>query len=114
MRVTIKIPTALRQFTDGHSESQLEARTVAQALAQLTSTYPELRPHLYRDGSELRNFINVYLNTEDIRHQQRLDTPVKDGDVVTIVPSIAGGATSLEIGTGDSLQGRSSRQSVLC
>ncbi len=101
MRVTIKIPTALRQFTDGHSESQLEARTVAQALAQLTITYPELRPHLYRDGNELRNFINVYLNTEDIRHQQRLDTPVKEGDVVTIVPSIAGGATTLEeIGSG--------------
>jgi len=92
---------ALRQFTDGHSESQLEASSVAQALAQLTSTYPELRPHLYRDGNELRNFINVYLNDEDIRHQRRLDTPVKDGDVLTIVPSIAGGATTFEeIGTG--------------
>ncbi len=94
MPVTITIPTALRQFANEHSELQVDARTVGQALAQLTSAHRELRQHLYRNGNELRNFINVYVNDEDIRHLQRLETAVKEGDVVTIVPSIAGGAVT--------------------
>jgi molybdopterin synthase sulfur carrier subunit len=113
MPVTIKIPAALRQFTEGHSESQLEARTVGQALAQLTCTYADLRPHLYRDENELRNFINVYVNDEDIRHQHRLDTPVNDGDIVTIVPSIAGGTSTLEQGRPEN-SSISSVDSALC
>ena len=94
MPVTITIPTALRQFANEHSELRVDAKTVGQALAQLTSAHRELRQHLYRNGDELRNFINVYVNDEDIRHLQRLETPVKEGDVVTIVPSIAGGAVT--------------------
>ncbi len=92
MPITITIPTALRQFSDQCSELELEARTVGQALVQLTTAHPELRHHLYRNGNELRNFINVYVNDEDVRHLQGLDSPVKEGDVITIVPSIAGGA----------------------
>jgi len=92
MPITITIPTALRQFSDQCSKLELQARTVGQALAQLTTVHHELRHHLYRDGNELRNFINVYVNDEDVRHLQGLDSPLKEGDVITIVPSIAGGA----------------------
>jgi len=91
MPVTIKVPTALRQFVNGSSEQQIEARTVGQALAQLTTTHQELRSHLYRNADELRNFINVYLNDDDVRHLKGLDSVVVEGDVITIVPSIAGG-----------------------
>ena len=92
MPVTIAIPGALRQFADDRTELEVKAETVGGALTELTSTYPELRHHLYIDARTLRNFINVYLNDEDIRHLQGFDTVAKDGDLVTIVPSIAGGA----------------------
>ena len=92
MPVTIAVPGALRQFAGYLSELQVDAATVGEALNQLTSTYPELRHHLYIDERTLRNFINVYLNDEDIRHLQGFETPAKDSDLVTIVPSIAGGA----------------------
>ena len=91
MPVTIAVPGALRQFAGDSSELQVDAATVGEALNQLTSTYPELRHHLYIDERTLRNFINVYLNDEDIRHLQGFETPAKDNDLVTIVPSIAGG-----------------------
>jgi molybdopterin/thiamine biosynthesis adenylyltransferase/rhodanese-related sulfurtransferase/molybdopterin converting factor small subunit len=96
MPITISIPTALRQYAGGGSEIKIEAKTVGEALDGLTATHKELRKHLYNDQNNLRNFVNVYLNDEDIRYAERLDTPVKDGDTVTIVPSIAGGASSIE------------------
>src|SRR5262245_54108294 len=91
MRVTIAIPTPLRQFANGKSEVQVEAGTAGAALDQLTSTHNELRRHLFNDQNALRNFVNVYVNEEDIRHLNGRDTPVKDGDAILIVPSIAGG-----------------------
>ena len=91
MPATIKIPTALRQFTNGQLQFETVSTTVGQALAQLTIEHNELTPHLYRNESELRNFINVYLNDEDIRHLQGLNSPIKDKDVISLVPSIAGG-----------------------
>ena len=100
MAVTIIIPTALRQYADGSSASAVEARTIGEALDSLTTRYTELRKHLYSDQNALRSFVNIYVNDEDIRHAQRLETPVKDGDTVMIVPSIAGGITTVdEIGT---------------
>ncbi|HEY2976057.1 MAG TPA: ubiquitin-like small modifier protein 1 [Pyrinomonadaceae bacterium] len=92
MPVTIAIPGALRGFADDQTEVEVEAATVGSALNLLTDTYPELRHHLYLDANTLRNFINVYLNEENIRHLQGFDTVAKAGDLVTIVPSIAGGA----------------------
>jgi len=92
MPATIKIPNALRQFANGQVEFDTAAPTVGQALAELTLEHSDLTPHLYRNGSELRNFINVYLNDEDIRHLQGLDSPLKDTDVISLVPSIAGGS----------------------
>src|SRR6185295_11589756 len=91
MAVTITIPTPLRQFAAGQSELQVDAQTAGEALNQLTSTHNELRRHLFNDQNGLRNFVNVYVNDEDIRHLSGQDTPVKDGDTILIVPSIAGG-----------------------
>src|SRR4029453_8340022 len=92
MPVTISIPAPLRQFADGQSQIGVEAKTAGEALERLTSTYASLRRHLFNDQNVLRNFVNVYLNDEDIRHASGPDTPVKDGDTLMIVPSIAGGA----------------------
>ena len=94
MPITITIPTALRQFTGGSSRIEVEATTAAEALNSLTLVHAELRRHLYNDQKSLRSFVNVYVNDEDIRHQLGGDTPIKDGDTMMIVPSIAGGATT--------------------
>jgi molybdopterin/thiamine biosynthesis adenylyltransferase/rhodanese-related sulfurtransferase/molybdopterin converting factor small subunit len=91
MSATINIPTALRQFTAGKAKIEIEAASAGSALEALSAQYPELRRHLYNDSNQLRNFVNVYLNDEDIRHQSGTDTPLRDGDVLMIVPSIAGG-----------------------
>jgi adenylyltransferase/sulfurtransferase len=100
MSVTITIPTPLRQFAGGESEIQVEARTAGEALDQLTTTHSELRRHLFNDQNTLRNFVNVYVNDEDIRHVNGPETPVKEGDTILIVPSIAGGAAVLDELTG--------------
>lgn len=94
MSATINIPAALRQFTDGKTKIDIEAATAGAALELLSTQYPELRRHLYDDNKKLRTFVNVYLNDEDIRHQSGPDTVVKDGDVLMIIPSIAGGVTT--------------------
>ncbi len=94
MPVKISIPTALRQYAGGSSEIEVEATTAGEALERLTQTHAELRKHLYSDQNALRNFVNVYVNDEDIRHAGGAQTPVKDGDTIMIVPSIAGGATT--------------------
>ena len=69
----------------------VHAATITEALDRLTQTHPDLRKHLFTADGKLRSFVNVYLNDEDIRYMAKEATPVKDGDVVSIVPSIAGG-----------------------
>lgn len=96
MPVTITIPTPLRQFAAGQSEIEVEASTAGEALDQLTSVHAELRKHLFNDQNALRNFVNVYVNDEDIRHTDGPNTPVKEGDTILIVPSIAGGSAVLD------------------
>jgi molybdopterin/thiamine biosynthesis adenylyltransferase/rhodanese-related sulfurtransferase/molybdopterin converting factor small subunit len=100
MAVTVFIPTALRQFAGDRAEVSVEAGTVGEALEKVTGEHAELRRHLYGEQNVLRNFVNVYVNDEDIRHAQRLDTPVRDGDTISIIPAIAGGAaTEAEAGS---------------
>ena len=89
---TIHIPTPLRPFTDKKESVEVSGGTVGELLADLTRRYEGLRKHLYTDEGRLRNFVNVYLNDEDIRYLQREQTPVKPGDSLSIVPSVAGGA----------------------
>src|SRR5262245_26652344 len=89
---TINIPTPLRPFTDKKEAVEVSGATVGELLTDLTTRYEGLRKHLYADNGKLRNFVNVYLNDEDIRYLQREATPVKAGDTLSIVPSGARGA----------------------
>src|SRR5687768_8918347 len=96
MSNTIHIPTPLRPFTDKKESVEVSGATVGDLLKDLTTRHDGLRKHLYTDEGRLRNFVNVYLNDEDIRYLQKEQTPVKPGDSLSIVPSVAGGAPSVE------------------
>jgi molybdopterin converting factor small subunit len=91
MAVRVIIPTPLRQYTEKKDSVDVEAKTVAEALSGITARYGDLRRHLFTDDGKLRSFVNVYLNDEDIRYLQKEHTPLQDNDVLSIVPSIAGG-----------------------
>ena len=91
MSVTINIPTALRQFTAGDSRIEVEAATAGEALDRLTSRHTELRRHLYDDTNRLRSFVNIYVNDEDVRVLDGLDTGVGESDTLVILPAMAGG-----------------------
>jgi molybdopterin synthase sulfur carrier subunit len=91
MAVKVIIPTPLRVYAAKKDSAEVSAQTVGEALGGLTAQFSELRKHLFTDDGKLRSFVNVYLNDEDIRYMAKEATPVKDGDVVSIVPSIAGG-----------------------
>jgi adenylyltransferase/sulfurtransferase len=88
------IPTPLRQYAGKNEAIELPAATVGELLTRLVTTHADLRRHLYTDDGKLRSFVNIYLNDEDIRYLQKENTPLKDSDVVSIVPSIAGGKDS--------------------
>jgi sulfur-carrier protein len=92
MPVKVIIPTPLRAYVGKQETVEFEASTVGEALQLLTTRYGELRKHLYAEDGRLRSFVNVYVNDEDIRYLQKDQTRVKDGDTVSIVPSIAGGS----------------------
>lgn len=92
MAVKVKLPTQLRSAADGQSEAQASGGTVGEVLDGLCTQHPELRDRLLDDGAGLRRFVNVYLRGEDIRFLSGLDTPVAEGDELTILPAVAGGA----------------------
>jgi len=94
----ILIPTPLRQYAGKQDAVEVPAQTVGEALSRLTAQYSDLRRHLYTDDGKLRAFVNLYLNDEDIRYLQKENTPVRDGDTLSIVPSIAGGCYYLAVG----------------
>jgi len=86
----IRIPTPLRLYTAGQSSVAVSGATVGEALSDLTQKYPDLQQHLY-DGEKLRSFVNVFLNSEDVRHIDGEQTAVTPNDTLMIIPSIAGG-----------------------
>ena len=94
MPAKILIPTPLRQYTGRQEAVEAEGSTINEVLANLTTRYGELRRHLYTDDGRLRSFVNVYVNDEDIRYLKKEDTGVKENDVISIVPSIAGGSSA--------------------
>ncbi len=94
MPVKVLIPTPLRPFAEKKDSIQFDARTVGEALDQLTGRFAELRKHLFADDGRLRNFVNVYVNDEDVRYLQKDQTPLKEGDIISIIPSIAGGSST--------------------
>ena len=87
----VLIPTPLRQYADKKTTVEVSATTVGEALSQLTQTHPDLKKHLFTDSGQLRAFVNVYLNDEDVRYLSKDLTPVEPTDTLSIVPSIAGG-----------------------
>src|SRR5207302_9876710 len=91
MATRILIPTPLRPYTDKKDAVDAEGATVGELLADLTKKHAGLKGHLYNDQGKLRSFVNVYVNDEDIRYLQKEQTPVKPGDTISIIPSVAGG-----------------------
>ena len=90
MRVLVRIPTPLRSLTKGQAEVQEEGGSVQELIENLEDKYKGLKERLC-DGQDIRRFINIYVNDEDIRFLQGTETPLKPGDQISIVPAIAGG-----------------------
>ena len=91
MAVKVIIPTPLRAYAGKRESTEVRAGSVEEALTQLTTEFADLRKHLFTEDGQLRSFVNVYVNDEDIRYLAKEKTATKDGDTVSIVPSIAGG-----------------------
>ena len=91
MPVQVRIPTPLRKLTHDEEVVETGAETDGDAITDLESRYPGLQERLLDDDGQVRRFVNVYVNEEDIRFLQEKETPLKDGDEVSIIPAIAGG-----------------------
>jgi len=91
MSVLIRIPTPLRRMTNGESKVEIDSSDVGDMVEKLDSSYPGLKARLVDENGDLRYFVNIYLNGEDVRFLQGLDTATKSGDEVSIVPAVAGG-----------------------
>jgi sulfur-carrier protein len=91
MAIEVRIPTILRTYTDGAKAVEGSGATLSELITDLEGRHVGLRSRLVDDGGALRRFVNVYLNDEDVRFLSGLETPVKDGDTVTVLPAVAGG-----------------------
>ena len=92
MSVVVRIPTPLRRMTNGQAKVEIDTNNVGDMVEQLDSSYPGFKARLVDENGDLRYFVNIYLNGEDVRFLQGLDTATKSGDEVSIVPAVAGGA----------------------
>ena len=91
--ITIFIPTPLRRFTEEKSSVNVQAKNVVDAIRSLIHIHPALSPYIYDDASQIRRHVRLYLGEDDIREKEGLLTELKDGDVLSIIPAIAGGNT---------------------
>ena len=91
MSVSVRVPTQLRSLTGGAGEVQVEGATVGEALKALDAAHPGFAERLFDPGGELRRFVNVFVADEDVRFLEGLVTPVVDGQVISVVPAVAGG-----------------------
>lgn len=91
MAIKVRIPSPLRSFTNGADVVQTQGANVGEVLGNLKSQAAGIETRLFKTPTQLNRFVNVYLNDEDIRHLKNLETPVKEGDEISIVPAIAGG-----------------------
>jgi MoaD family protein len=89
--VEVRIPTVFRKFTGGESVVELEAGTISDLIDQLEARFPGLKEQLLTEEGELHRFVNVYVNDEDARYLEKLETKVAEGETVAILPSVAGG-----------------------
>jgi len=92
MGVLIEIPSALKQYVNNQDEVEVDGSSVEEALDSLCAQFSELKSNLFDENGIVRNFINVYLNDDDIRYADGMNSAVKDGDSIQIVPSVAGGS----------------------
>ena len=92
MAVEVKIPTVFRKFTGNEATVELEPGTIADLIDQLDTRYPGFKDQLLTGDGQLHRFVNVYVNDEDARYLEKLDTKVGEGDRVSLLPSVAGGA----------------------
>jgi MoaD family protein len=92
MAIDVRVPTILRSYTDGQKAVEGSGDSIADLLVDLDSRYPGLRGRLVTDEGALHRFVNVYINDEDVRFLGALDAKLNDGDTVTILPAVAGGA----------------------
>ena len=88
---TLKIPTPLRQYTNGQTEVTVSGSNVAAAMKDLVEQFPALEQHLYNGNGEMRAFVNLFLGEDNTKDLQGLDTPLSEGDTLRLIPSIAGG-----------------------
>jgi adenylyltransferase/sulfurtransferase len=88
----------LRSYTSGKSEVTVSGANISEALADLTTQYPPIKPHLFNDSGELRPFVNLFVGENNIKDLQGVNTPIKEGDKLVLIPSIAGGACHCEEG----------------
>ena len=91
MATKVLIPTPLRKLTNNEETVEVDAKTVAEAITQLQARFPGIQERLVDEKGEVRRFVNVYVNEEDIRFLKNQNTPLKDGDEISIIPAIAGG-----------------------
>jgi molybdopterin converting factor small subunit len=91
---TLRIPTPLRNYTNGQSEIDVRGQTVAEAMSYLVREYPGLQPHLFNEEGSLRPFVNIFLGEENVKDLQGSNTPLQENDRLLLVPSIAGGTLS--------------------
>lgn len=91
MGIRVRIPTPLRRFTGGSEEVNVSAANIAALVNDLERQYPGIKDRICDEQGKVRRFVNLYVNGDDIRFLSELETPVKDGDEVSIVPAIAGG-----------------------
>jgi len=94
MAVIVRIPTPLRKLTGGQADVEAEGSTVREVFENLESAHQGFRAKICDDSGEIRRFINVFVNGDDVRHQSGLDTAVRSGDEISVVPAIAGGLAS--------------------
>ena len=91
MAVEVRIPTVFRRFTGGNSAETVDAGTLRDVFEQLGSRYPGFKEQVLTEQGELHRFVNVYVNDEDARYLEKLETKVGEGDVISLLPSVAGG-----------------------
>ena len=88
----VRLPTPLRPYAGGQSDIEVKGSTVSEALESLLGNYPALRPHLLNNENQLRPFVNLFLGEDNVNELQGMQTPLKEGDRLLLLPSIAGGA----------------------
>lgn len=96
----LRIPTPLRTYTSGKSEVNVNGTKISEALDDLTAQFPAIKPHLFNETGQLRPFVNLFVGEHNIKDLQGVDTPVKDGDRIMLIPSIAGGSAFMREGQG--------------